>query len=225
MTTITTNTGRGRSPIKTGDADATSNVRAIASAEARMKEKKKKQKERKKENDNNNNNNNTYIRKESENCPSNSYSRSRPSSFLILTKCELQMELKDDHDNKLQQNLNKKAVYCKYGEVLSIWIYVVYLLSILLSVCVTSVPGPKVDLHPYTLQIISSTNSNTCFVNDRGISNIDFGDTAVDQGLAPWTQHGVFVFGENYHSKVLVNDGNLILTNYHSLVDLGYDNL
>ena len=135
----------------------------------------------------------------------------------------MQMELKDDHDNKLQQNLNRKAVYRKYGEALSILIYVVYLLSILLSVCVTSVPGPKVDLHPYTLQIISSTNSNTCFVNDRGISNIDFGDTAVDQVLATWIQHSVFVLGESYHSKVQVNDGNLTLKNYHTLDQSGKD--
>ena len=61
--------------------------------------------------------------------------------------------------------------------------------------------------------------SNTCFINDRGISNIDFGDTVVDQGLATQIQHGAFafVFGESYHSKVLVNDGNLALTNYHTL--------
>ena len=137
----------------------------------------------------------------------------------------MQMELKDDHDNKLWQNLNKESVYCKYGEALYILIFVMCLLSILLSVCVTSVPGPKVDPHPYTLQIISSTNSNTCFVNDRGISNIDFGDTTVDQDLATWIQHGTFafVFGESYHSKVLVNDGNLTLTNYHTLDQSGND--
>ena len=58
---------------------------------------------------------------------------------------------------------------------------------------------------------------------DRGISNTDFGDTAVDQGLASWIQRGVLVFGENYHSKVLVNDGNLTLTNYHTLDQSGND--
>ena len=84
------------------------------------------------------------------------------------------MGLKDDHNNKPWQNLNKKAVYCKNGEVLFILICVVYLLSVLLSVCVKNVPGSKV--------------SNMYFVNDRGISNIDFGDTIVDQVLATWTQ-------------------------------------
>ena len=137
----------------------------------------------------------------------------------------MEMKLKDMYNNKLRQNLNKKAVHRKYGEALSILIYVVYLLSMFLSVCVTSVPGPKVDPHPYTLQIISSTNSNTCFVNDRGISNINFGDTIIFQGLATWIQHGTFafVFGESYHSKVLVNDGNLTLTNYHTLDQSGSD--
>ena len=135
------------------------------------------------------------------------------------------MELKDEHDNKLWQNLNGEAVYRKYGKALFILIFVTCLLSILLSVCVTSVPEPKVDPYPYTLQIISSTNSNTCFINDRGISNNDFGDIAVAQSLATWIQHGAFafVFGEKYHSKVLVNDGNLTLTNYHTLDQSGSD--
>ena len=146
-----------------------------------------KKKNHKKENDNNNNNDNMYIIKESENCPSKSYSRLRPSSFLILTDCELQMELIDDHDNKLRQNLNKKAIYCKKCKTLYILIYVVYLLSIHLSVCDKNLPGPKVDTHSYTLQIISYTRSNTCIVNDRGIFNIDFGDTAFDQVLATLT--------------------------------------
>ena len=75
----------------------------------------------------------------------------------------------------------------------------------------------------YTLQIISATKSNTCFVNDRGIPNIDFNDTAIDQVLTTWTQHGVLVFGENYHSKVLANDGNLTLTNYHTRNQSGND--
>ena len=79
------------------------------------------------------------------------------------------------------------------------------------------------DPQSYTLKIISSTKSNTCFVNDRGISNIDFSDTVVDKVLATWTQHGVFVFRENYHSKVLVNDGNLTLTKYHTLNQSGND--
>ena len=149
----------------------------------------------------------------------------RTVSFLISTDIELQVELKDEYNNKLRQNLNKKAVHRKYGKTLSIMIYVVYFLSILLSVCVTSVPQLRVDPHPYTFHIFSSTNSNTCFVNDRGISNINFGDTTVAQDLATWIQHGTFsfVFGESYHSKVLVNDGNLTLTNYHTLEKSGGD--
>ena len=111
------------------------------------------------------------------------------------------MELKDDHNNKPWQNLNKKAVYCKNGEVLFILICVVYLLSILLSVCVKNVSGPKVDPQSYTLQIISATKSNIYSVNDRGIFNIYFGDTIVDQVLATWTQQGVFVFGETIIPK------------------------
>ena len=133
------------------------------------------------------------------------------------------MELKDDYNSKLRKNLNKKAVFRKNDEALFILICVVYLLSILLSVHVKNIPGPKVNPQSYTLQIILATKSNTCFVNDRGIPNIDFGDTAVDQVLATWTQHGVLVFGENYHSKVLFNDGNLTFTNYHNLDQSGND--
>ena len=84
-------------------------------------------------------------------------------------------------------------------------------------------PGPKVDLHSYTLLIISSTKSNTCFVNDRGIFSIDFGDPVVDQILTTRIQHDVFVFKESYHSKVLVNDGNLTLTNCYTLDQSGDD--
>ena len=77
------------------------------------------------------------------------------------------------------------------------------------------------DPHLYTLQIISSTRSNTCFVNNRGISNNDFGDTVVDQVLPTRIQRHVFVFGVSYYSKVLVNDGNLTLTNYYTLDQAG----
>ena len=94
------------------------------------------------------------------------------------------MELKDDHDNKLWQNINKKAVYYKNCKARYILICVVYLLSILLSVCAKNVPGPKVDPHPYIVQFVSSPNSNTYFGNSRGISNIDFRDTTIDQVLA-----------------------------------------
>ena len=111
-----------------------------------MKEKKKKQKERKKEN-NNNDNTNKCIRQVSENGTSKTYLRLQPASFFILTDCELQMELKDEYNNKLWQNLIEGAVYRNYGEALIILIYVVYLLSILLSVCVTRVLEPKVDPH------------------------------------------------------------------------------
>ena len=100
------------------------------------------------------------------------------------------MELKDDYNNKLRQNLNKKAVYRKNGEALYILLYVVYLLSLLLSVYVKNMPGLKVDPHPYTLQVISSTKSNTCFVNDRGISNIEFEKSAAGQEF----HHQTFIF-------------------------------
>ena len=127
----------------------------------------------------------------------------------------------EDYNNKLRQNLNEKTVYRKHDKALYVLICDVYLLSILLSVCDENLPGPKVNPHLYTLQIISSTRSNTCFANNRGTFNIDYGDTVVDQVLVTRNQHGIFVFRENYHSKVLVNDDDFILTNYYTLDQLG----
>ena len=48
------------------------------------------------------------------------------------------------------------------------------------------------------------------------ISNHDFGDAAFDQVHATQSQCSVFVFGDNYHTKVLVDNGNLTLRNYYS---------
>ena len=64
------------------------------------------------------------------------------------------------------------------------------------------------------LTILSSTLSST---QRKGIFNHDFGDAVLDQVLATQSQCGVFVFKENYHSKGLRYDGNLILTGYYSL--------
>ena len=61
-----------------------------------------------------------------------------------------------------------------------------------------------------------------------GISNNDFGDGVFNQVFATTSQCGVFLFEEDYHGYVLCNDGNLTLTNYHTLVlseKDKYDNL
>mmetsp|Transcript_40073 Transcript_40073/g.43480 ORF Transcript_40073/g.43480 Transcript_40073/m.43480 type:complete len:101 (+) Transcript_40073:1-303(+) len=95
------------------------------------------------------------------------------------------MESEDNYNNKIRQNLNKKALYYKHGkalydlndgqlhnniiavaknstnpifETINKEQDVVYLLSILLSVCVEKLPGPKVDPHLYTLQIFPLLN-------------------------------------------------------------------
>ena len=90
----------------------------------------------------------------------------------IVTDCEKESELEENHNNKLRQRLAEKALYCKHGDLLYSIIYgqlhpdvivaaknstsplydtlnkerdVVSLLSILLSVCVKNLSGKKVD--------------------------------------------------------------------------------
>ena len=70
------------------------------------------------------------------------------------------------------------------------------------------------DPHYHVLRIISSTLT---YVQKKGISNNNFGDTVLDQILATTSQCSVFVFGENYHAKVLRDNGGLTLANYHIL--------
>ena len=42
----------------------------------------------------------------------------------------------------------------------------------------------------------------------KGISNHDFGNAVYDQVFATQSQCDAYVFGDNYHTKVLSNDGN-----------------
>ena len=75
------------------------------------------------------------------------------------------------------------------------------------------------------IHIISITLAHT---KKQGISNSNFGDAVIDQVLATTSQCGVFAFRENYHVKVLCDDGSLTFATYHGLdhskKDL-YDNL
>ena len=56
-----------------------------------------------------------------------------------------------------------------------------------------------------------------------GISNNDFGDAVLDQVLATTSQCNVFVFEENYCTKVLCDDSGLKFANYHALDQSGKD--
>ena len=87
------------------------------------------------------------------------------------------------------------------------------LLSILRFICVQNLTGSKVDLYLEQLKILTSTLS---YVQKEGISNPDFDDAVHDQVFAAQSQCGAFAFGENYHIKVLSNDGSSDLKDYFS---------
>ena len=92
---------------------------------------------------------------------------------------------------------------------------VVGLLKILQSICVQNLTSSKVDPFSKHLKIQTSTLS---YVQTKGKTNNEFGDAVLDQVTAAQSQYGVFVFGEQYHIKVLSDDGlSGGLTDYYSL--------
>ena len=158
---------------------------------------------------------------------------------------ELQMKLEDSYNNKQQQKLSEKAVYCKNDKELYNLIFgqlhsdiiaavknfsnplfetvnkeqdVVGLLFIVVSVCIKNLLGTKVEQHFDALEIISSTLTYT---QKQCISNNDFGDVVIDQVLATMSQYSVFIFGEYYHAKVLHNNDGFTLVNYDASDQLG----
>ena len=63
-------------------------------------------------------------------------------------------------------------------------------------------------------QIISSTLTYT---QKQGVSNSNFGDAVNVQILVTMSQCGVFIFGENYHKKVL-DDKSSTFTQYRAML-------
>ena len=90
---------------------------------------------------------------------------------------------------------------------------VVGLLSILRSICIQNLTGSKVDPYLKYLKIMTSTLS---YAQKKGVSNHSFGGAVHDQGFAAQSQCGAFAFEENYHIKVLSNDGISDLKYYFS---------
>ena len=70
-------------------------------------------------------------------------------------------------------------------------------------------------MDPYLEQfkILTSTLS---YVQKKGVSNNDFDDAIHDQVLAAQSQCGAFAVGENYHTKVLSDDGVSNIKDYFS---------
>ena len=91
---------------------------------------------------------------------------------------------------------------------------VVGLLKIPQSIFVQNLMGSKVDPFSKHLKILASTLS---YVQKKGESNNEFGDAVIYQVSAAKSQCGVFTFGEQYHIKVLSDDGLPDLTDYYSL--------
>ena len=139
--------------------------------------------------------------------------------------------MEDNYINKLQQKLANQALYCKNGAALFIRLYgqlhsdivtivkrstipllatvhkerdVVGLLFIFRSIYVQNLTGSKVDPYLEQLKILSSTLS---YVKIKWIFNHDFGDAVYDQVFAAKSQCGTFAFEDNYHAKVLSDDG------------------
>ena len=157
-----------------------------------------------------------------------------------MIDCEKQGEAKNNYNNKLRQKLAKQALYRKNGAALFIVLYgqlhsdivtiaknwiiplfatvhkerdIAGLLSILCSICVQNLTGYKVDPYLEQLKILSFTFS---YVQTKGISNHNFGDTVHDQVFATQSQCGAFAFGDNSHAKVLSNNDFSDLKDYFS---------
>ena len=73
--------------------------------------------------------------------------------------------------------------------------------------------GSKVDPYLEQLKLLSTTLS---YSQTKGKYNQDLCDTVYVQILATQRQYGVFVFGDNYHPKVLSDDENFILKDFSS---------
>ena len=158
----------------------------------------------------------------------------------VVTDCEVQEELEDNYSNMQRQKLTKQGLYREHGAAMFTVLYgqlhadiitiakrsvfpdfvtvhkdrdVVDLLSILRSICVQNLTGSKVDPYSEHLKILTSTLSYT---QKKGVSNNKFGDAVLDQVSAAQSQCGVFAFGENYHIKVLNDDGVSNLKDYFS---------
>ena len=78
------------------------------------------------------------------------------------------------------------------------------LLNILQSICVQNLTSSKVDPFSEHLKIQASTLS---YVQKKDVTKNNFGEAILDQVTAAQSQYGVFVFGEQYHIKVLNDDG------------------
>ena len=138
----------------------------------------------------------------------------------VVTDCEKQDELEDNHTDIQRQKTTEHALYCKNGAALFIVMYgqlhpkiitiakqstspdfttvqqeqdVVGLLSILQSICVKNLTSSRVDPYSEHLKIQASTLS---YVQTKDVSNDNFGDAILDQVTAAQSQCGNFVFGE-----------------------------
>ena len=162
----------------------------------------------------------------------------------VVTDCEKELELKDNYNNESRLKLSNKTLFYKQGDALYGIVHgqlgsnvivvaqnsttpsyvtthnnccVLSLLKIRLSVYVKNLSGTKVDPLYDGLQIISSTLTYT---QKPGVSNSNFGDAVNDQVLATiMSQCRIFVFGENYHKKVL-NNKSSTFTQYCAMSDL-----
>ena len=150
----------------------------------------------------------------------------------IVTDCEKQEELEDNYNNKLCQKLSKYPLYHKnrdvsycivfYGQMHSDIVTaakrstipgfetvhkdhdVLGQLSILRLICINNLSGAKVDLYLEQLQIFLQP----CPIPKiRAHLIIIFGDTVYNQVLATQPQCGAFIFGDNYHTLVLSDNG------------------
>ena len=161
----------------------------------------------------------------------------------IVTDCEKQDELEDNHSNMQRQKTTEHALYRKNGAALYTVLYgqlhpdiitiakqsttpdfadvqidrdVIGLLNILQAICVQNLTGSKVDPYCEHLKIQASTLS---YVQKKGESNNEFGDAVMDQVSAAQSQCGVFIFRDHYHIKVLSDNGISDLTGYFILTE------
>ena len=153
-----------------------------------------------------------------------------------------QDELEDNHTNMQQQKTTEHVLYRKNGAVMYTVIYgqlhpeiitiakrstnpdfptvqqeqdVVGLLNILQSICFQYLTSSKVDPFSEHLEIQTSTLS---YVQTKGVTNNNFGEAVLDQVTAAQSQYSVFVFREQYHIKVMSDDGlSSGLVDYYNL--------
>ena len=156
-----------------------------------------------------------------------------------MTDIEAKDAAEDNFNNEQRQKLSEHALFRKNSAALYIVMHgqlhsaiitiaknsptytqmhkdkdVVVLLTTLRDICIQRLAGTKVDPLTEQLRMLTSTLSH---VQRKNISDHDFGDAIYDQVYATQSQCGVFAFGENYHLKVLRDDGILNLTVYAAL--------